>query len=176
MGKGLKWKSPLGPCYVQSDLLDLVPGAISLGGDVWDDVTNEDLFSGYESDDDADWDGDAPDGRNELCFGDYPQTGVIAVTVVWGYFSGPPGLREIFEFDILFDMDYTWGDCDIDPGKMDLQNIATHEFGHGLGLGDIYTDGCSDVTMYGYSGEGDIDKRSLEQPDITAIQQLYGVP
>ena len=58
---------------------------------------------------------------------------------------------------------------------MDLENIATHELGHTLGLGDIYTDACQVVTMYGYSGTGDIEKRSLEQPDINGLQTLYGI-
>ena len=177
MKKGLKWRNPPEICRVHPDLVDLVPGAISLGGDVWDDVTQEYLFSsGYIRTEDANWDGDVPDGRNELSFGNYSEPGVIAVTVVWGYFTGPPDLREILEFDILFDTDYEWGDCDDDPDKMDLQNIATHEFGHGLGLADIYTDGCSDVTMYGYSDYGDVEKRTLEAPDITAIRELYGAP
>ena len=57
---------------------------------------------------------------------------------------------------------------------MDLQNIATHEFGHGLGLGDIYIDDCSEFTMYGYSYNGDTDNRSLEDPDITGLWELYG--
>ncbi|NIP29559.1 MAG: peptidase M10A and M12B matrixin and adamalysin, partial [Candidatus Dadabacteria bacterium] len=64
--------------------------------------------------------------------------GVIAVTVIWGYFSGPPSIREIVEFDVLFDTDFTWGNATVNPTLMDLQNIATHEIGHGAGLGDLY--------------------------------------
>ena len=181
MRKGLKWKSLPVLCHVDPSLdIDV----ISVSRDAWDVETQENLFS---IDDDTvenvDWDGDTPDGRNELSFGDYPQTGVIAVTVVWGYFTGPPDLREIFEFDILFDTDYNWGyagetneDEDYDIEVMDLQNIATHELGHGLGLGDIYTDGCSDVTMFGFSTEGETKKRTLDDPDITGIQELYGAP
>jgi len=30
------------------------------------------------------------------------------------------------------------------------------------------------VTMYGYSDYGEIIKRTLEQPDITGLQTLYG--
>jgi len=58
---------------------------------------------------------------------------------------------------------------------MDLQNIATHELGHAVGLNDIYSGSCSYVTMYGYSTEGDIGKRTLEQPDITGLQTMYGI-
>ena len=174
MGKGVKWKSSPGPCFVHPDLLSLVPGAISAGGDTWDIETSMDLFSNYTSDETANWDDEVPDGRNEMSFGDYPQAGVIAVTVVWGYFSGPPSMREIYEFDILFDTDFDWGDASEDSSVMDLQNIATHEIGHGLGLADIYESGCSDVTMYGYSDYGDVDKRTLATPDITGLHELYG--
>jgi cytochrome c biogenesis protein CcdA len=60
------------------------------------------------------------------------------------------------------------------PALMDLQNIATHELGHAFGMDDIYTDACSSVTMYGYSDNGDISKRTLEQPDITGLRLMYG--
>lgn len=170
-GKGLKWKE-LPTRYVIHP--DLNATAIELGADAWDDETFQPLFSTYTLDSTANWDSDTPDGRNEFVFGDYSQAGVIAVTVVWGYFSGPPGIREIFEFDILFDTDYTWGDAKLDEDKMDLQNIAAHEIGHGLGLADIYKGGCTEVTMYGYSSNGETKKRTLADPDITGIQELYG--
>ena len=55
---------------------------------------------------------------------------------------------------------------------MDLQNIATHEFGHAAGLDDYYQ--CDLETMYGYSYYGDIEKRDLYDGDIAGIQKLYG--
>lgn len=110
------------------------------------------------------------------------------MTIIWGYFSGPPGQRRIIEFDILYDTDFMWGDalnppqnCSVnETGEicvpvpvMDLQNIATHEIGHGLGLGDLDA-GCAEETMYGYSWEGDVQKRDLNAGDITGIHKLYG--
>jgi len=56
---------------------------------------------------------------------------------------------------------------------MDLQNIATHEFGHN-GLNDLYMRPSIALTMYGYSDYGDIDKRSLGTGDWLGIQELYG--
>lgn len=85
-----------------------------------------------------------------------------------------PPTREIVEFDVLFDTNYDWGDATVDPTVMDLQNIATHEIGHGVGLDDIYESACSEVTMYGYSTSGETKKRTLEAPDITGVQKLYG--
>lgn len=157
---------------------DLDAPAILASASEWDSHTLTNLFGNYTVDDStADWDGwtsSTPDGRNEFSYGDYPQEGVIAVTVVWGYFSGLPSTRKITEFDVLFDTDYKWGDATADPKKMDLQNIATHEIGHGVGLTDVYQTACSQATMYGYSDYGDIIKRDLAQPDITGLQKLYG--
>ena len=61
----------------------------------------------------------------------------------------------------------------VDPTKMDLQNIAIHELGHGIGLLDVYEDACADVTMYGYGTEGETKKRTLETPDITGYTEMY---
>lgn len=155
---------------------DFIVQAISAGAEEWDYWTGAELFNDtYTIVYDGSFDTDSPDGRNELLFGDYPKDGVIAVTVVWGYFSGPPSSREIIEFDVMFDTDYVWGDATLDSTVMDLQNIATHEIGHGAGLDDIYDSSCSEVTMYGYSDYGEVKKRTLEPPDITGIQELYGI-
>jgi len=171
MGRGLKLDIPEG--LVISP--DLDRSAIVASAGEWDNHTSASLFNSYTVDATANWDDDVPDGRNELSFGDYPQDGVIAVTISWGYFSGPIGSRRITEFDIMFDnTDFVWGDADVDSSAMDLQNIATHEIGHGLGLADVYQSSCNQVTMYGYSKEGDIVKRTLETPDIIGLQSLYG--
>ncbi len=76
---------------------------------------------------------------------------------------------------MLLNTDFAWGDATLNPERMDLQNIAVHELGHSVGLGDIYSTSCNSVTMFGYSTEGEISKRTLEQPDITGLQKMYGV-
>lgn len=153
---------------------DLDASAIDNAAMEWDYYTGASLFDGYITDESANWDSNSPDGRDEFSFGNYPEDGVIAVTVTWGYFSGPPRSREIVEFDILFDLDFSWGDALIDPYLMDIENIAVHEIGHGIGLADMYDGACSEVTMYGYSTEGETKKRDLESSDITGLQELYG--
>lgn len=179
LGKGVKWKTTPVSYVIDPDNPDglsevFVANAIYLGAEEWDAHTGAELFNDeYTIDYSASWDSDSPDGRNEVLFGDYPRTGVIAVTVVWGYFSGPPGRREIIEFDIMFDIDFTWGDStELVDAVMDLQNIATHEFGHGAGLDDYNL--CELETMYGYSDYGETIKRDLYTGDITGIQKLYG--
>ena len=180
LGKGVEWKE-LPVNYVtdpdNSDGLTeaFVTEAISQGAEEWDRHTSAELFGSYSVDYNASWDSLLPDGRNELLFGDYPEEGVIGIAIVWGYFSGPPNTRAIIEFDILFDSDFAWGDATTIPAVMDLQNIATHEIGHGVGLADLYKFACLDETMYGFSDYGEIEKRDLNEGDIAGIQKLYGI-
>ena len=117
------------------------------------------------------YDPDRVDGKNVAGFGPYSQSNVIAVTTVWGYFSGPTQWKEIVEWDMLFNTNFKWGITSSDA--MDIQNIGTHEMGHSAGLGDLYTTSCSIETMYGYSGYGEITKRTLETGDIAGIKSLY---
>jgi predicted Zn-dependent protease len=74
----------------------------------------------------------------------------------------------------MFDnVDFAWDNTGA-PGVMDIQNIATHEIGHGLGLADLYDDKWSEQTMYGYADNGETKKQTLEYGDIAGIQALYG--
>lgn len=181
LGRGVEWTELsvdyfIDPANPQGLEAGFVTSAISAGAEEWDSWTGAELFNDvYKVISDGTWDGDAPDGRNEILFGDYPQEGVIGVAVIWGYFSGPPQTRRIVEFDILFDIDFAWGDATDDSTVIDLQNIATHELGHGVGMGDLYDTVCADETMYGYSDFGEMKKRTLNTGDITGIQKLYGL-
>lgn len=151
-----------------------VEAAIANSATEWDNKTSASLFGPPTYSASANFDS-SPDGVNELSFGDYPTVGVIAVTRVWGIFSGPPSGRYIDQFDILFDTNFGWGDATVDATLMDHQNIATHEIGHGVGLADVYDPPCVDVTMYGYSDNGETKKRTIEPADITGLQSLYGI-
>lgn len=176
---GPKWKS-LPVSYVINPNgygETFVTSAISASAEEWDSYTSTTLFDGYTVDNSATWDdtADQVDYKNEYVFGSYSDNNVIAVTVVWYTRYG----RQIVDYDVLFNTYYTWKDCSVAgtncSAAMDLQNIATHETGHGIGLADIYNSQCSAVTMYGYSDYGDIQKRDLEQADVTGLQKLYGV-
>lgn len=114
-----------------------------------------------------------PDGQNEIYFADVSSSGAIAVTIVWGIFSGPPFARELVEWDQIYDdIDFDWSSTG-EPGKMDFENIATHELGHSVGLGDLYETVCSEETMFGYSTNGETKKRNLNSGDITGANKLY---
>lgn len=153
-----------------------VTNAISAATKTWDDATPKTLFGSYTIDPLATWDTSSPEGKNAYVFGLYPDSNVIAVTVIWYTRYG----MQIVDYDVLFNTYYTWKDCLVNGADcsgardMDLQDIATHETGHGIGLADIYQSSCSAVTMYGYASAGETLKRTLEQPDITALRILYG--
>jgi predicted Zn-dependent protease len=168
----LKWNTTPVSYVINPNGSDLpqnfVTSAIQSAAETWDDATGANLFNSYSIDNTAQW--GIADGKNALTWGNYGQSGVIAVTRYWINLT----TKTIAEFDIMFDTDFTWGDAAINTSLMDVQNIAAHELGHGIGLADVYTSSCSAVTMYGYSSEGDIEKRTLEDADITGLQKLYG--
>jgi hypothetical protein len=111
------------------------------------------------------------DDQNEVYF-DLLEEGTIGITVVWGVFGGPPFARELREWDQVYNTFYSWSDNG-DANKMDLDNIATHELGHSIGLGDLYEISCSEETMYGYGVEGETKKQDLNAGDIQGVSNLY---
>ena len=110
------------------------------------------------------------DGENTAQFGPYNNANVIAVTVVWGVFGGPPGNRRLVEWDLLMNDSFAWGDAEAD--NMDRENIAAHELGHAAGLGHP-PDTCTEETMYAFASLGETKKRSLEDGDRAGILKLY---
>ena len=151
-----------------------VEDSLSAGISAWEEYGGNGIFGDLGYDPDAQYDPDKTDGVNAFLFGPYPNANVIAITTVWGYFSGPAGLREITEADILFNTDgINWGNASDAPTLMDLQNIATHEIGHCAGMGDLYQRRAGEETMYGYSTEGETSKRDLYLGDIAGIRNLY---
>ena len=185
-GSKVKWIVPPAVSYVinptNSGLkTSFVTAAISTSAETWDAVvTSKDLFNDeYNISTGAETAYGAQNYVNAISFSDrYSDPDIIAATLIWYN----PATKAIVEFDITFETDYLWGNAGVtnetelgDTTVMDLQNIATHELGHGIGLGDVYEDVCKPVTMYGYSTEGETKKRTLETPDITGLQKLYGI-
>jgi len=170
----VKWLSTasyvINPTNSQGLSEDFIKSAISQSAETWDSATSKEIANdNYTIDTTAVY--GKRDGKNAIVFGDnYQDPNVIGVTSVW-YNTRTSA---ILEFDMSFEEDFKWGDASQDSSLMDLQNIATHELGHAFGMGDIYKDACSAVTMYGYSDYGEIEKRTLEQPDIKGLQTLYG--
>ena len=115
----------------------------------------------------------SPDDLNEVYFADITDENVIAVTIVWGVFNGPPFARGLVEWDQVYDHDddWTWA-TNGDANSMDFENVATHELGHSVGMGHA-GDTCEEETMFWATWNGDISRRTLHTGDIAGIQQLY---
>lgn len=171
LARGAKWKVTE-PYVVAAD----VPAdAVARNLESWDVQVAFEVFGNRDTASVADGpDTIASDGKNEVMWGAISDPGVIAITIVWGVFSGPTWNRELVEWDVVFNnVDFVWGDATLDLQVMDFENIATHEFGHAAGMGDLYTSTCSAQTMYGYASIGEIIKRTLEVGDINGVKALY---
>jgi len=176
LAKGAKWKTTepylINPANAEGISESDVVSATSLADAQWDDQVLSDVFGTGSVNYLASYNSGNLDGVNTISFGSVDSAGAIAVTNVWGYFSGPPQTRELVEWDMLLDeTDFAWGIGAAD--KMDLQNIVTHEIGHSAGMGDLYDGKCNAQTMYGYSTEGETSKRDLDVGDIKGIKTLY---
>lgn len=157
-------------CYLNSSSPAGALSAIKEATIEWDSATSAELFGNVNTSSTAKY--GVLDKQNSIEFGMYSgSSGVIAVTAYWVDRT----TKTIVEFDMLYNTYYAWGDATKDGSKvMDIQNIATHEFGHAFGLADIYSGAYSKVTMYGYSNYGETSKRDLEPQDIAGIQKIYG--
>lgn len=115
------------------------------------------------------------DGTNAILFKGV-RSSAIAITYIWYYTAS----GQLAEADTVFNKLYKWtltpydgtNDCAGVVGTFDLQNIATHEFGHWAGLDDLYAEVDKDLTMYGYGETGELKKDTLGLGDITGINTV----
>jgi len=170
IAKGASWKTT--EPYIIGAGIDGAVTAASLNA--WDSEVNFDIFGPEETGTPNGADKISPDTKNEVMFQSLGSTSTIAYTITWGIFSGPPSQRELVEWDVVFNSDYAFGNADPDEssGVMDYQNIATHEFGHALGLTHP-SDTCLEETMYRYAGFDETKKSTLEAGDIAGVKKLY---
>lgn len=132
-----------------------------IGTTLYGSITEEDL--GFRP-------GVVLDGENTVQWApiDGP-SGIIGVTYYWYYTA----TKEMIEFDIVLDEDEPWA-TDGTSTAFDVQNIATHEAGHTLGLKDLRSPKDGALTMHAYTWKGDDSKKTLGFGDILGIQKIYG--
>jgi len=109
--------------------------------------------------------------HTDVLFGSTPGS-AIAVTYTWRWSDGQ------YESDTVFSSRLAWRNlgaeddgCYETQPFYDLQNIATHEFGHIYGLDHPGDDRFATMYSYGYTGE--TLKRSLAPSDSAGITSLY---
>jgi len=182
LSKGTRWRAiepfVVNPSNTRGLSETSIINNLALDISKWETAADADIIgSGASTAETLVADTSSPDGTNEVYFGDIAESGAIGVSIVWGIFRGPPTSRELVEWDQVYDdIDFDWSeDCTTEncATKMDFSNIATHELGHTVGMGDLYESACSEQTMYGYASYGETKKRTLENGDKTGIRELY---
>lgn len=138
--------------------------AFNAGGNEWDNTVAADIFGSFVQG------GSASkvrtyDGFNQHGFkkgGSY-----VAVTYTWS--SGGNAV----ESDAAYNTMYGWSLTGA-AGKMDVQNVQTHEVGHTFGMGHSTTAAANAcLTMYPYVDYGQTNLRTLGDGDILGIDARY---
>ncbi len=113
----------------------------------------------------------SPDGRNFISFREISNQNILAVTIVWGIFTGPISQREIVEVDKVFNTKVlNWGDATIESNVIDLLNVNVHEDGHWFGLDH---NNCEESTMFPSASINELKKRTLITDDIECLCMHY---
>ena len=106
-------------------------------------------------------------------------------TVQWVAMDGPGGVlastgvcrnvatKEMVGFLLSLDTAEEWS-SDGAEGMVDVENVAAHEWGHIAGLGHVNPPRSGCLTMYRYSGLGEVQKRTLGLGDKLGMAALYG--
>lgn len=92
-------------------------------------------------------------------------SGTVAITPIWFYGGG-----SISDADVLFNgkgFNFTTSG---QAGRFDVQDVATHELGHLLGLDHT---GVAGASMYPYVDTSVVLHRSLAGDDIGGMRELY---
>lgn len=178
LARGARWKTVepwvVNPVNTRNLSGDFVLTNLTADIAKWEDAAagKDILGNGSITSDTLVADTSSPDNLNEAYFANVESSGAIAVTIVWGIFFGPPSGRELVEWDQVYDdVDFDWSTSG-EAGKMDFENIATHELGHSDGMGHP-SDSCTEETMYRFAGFGETKKRDLHTGDIAGIKKLY---
>ena len=144
--------------------------------DQWDKNTSAGLYGTVNENSEDDppgavlWDGNTMSWMEIDSAG-----GIIGVCYYW-YWANT---KEMIEFDIIFDKDENWlatNDPETmpTPTQFDVWNIATHELGHALVLGDLRSPKDGALTMHAYTWTEDDVKRTLGSGDILGVRAIYG--
>lgn len=85
------------------------------------------------------------------------------------------GTGEIVEFGTAYNAQHYQWSCGGSglPGKYDVQDVAAHEQGYALGLGNLYGNFDADESMYAPTDPQTIFRRTLDLDDMEGAEFLY---
>jgi len=166
--KSTKWNSSQVPFYVNTTNLDVAGSAalaaVQFGAYAWTNQTNAAFSFVYAGSTNAT--SAVNNGKNEIFFRDAANGTAVATTYTWS-----SGGRTIDTDIVFWDGGFTFATGDSGcSGGMYIEDIATHEFGHALGLGHSTV---GDATMYPTVGYCSINMRWLAEDDKQGVEYLY---
>ena len=165
---GYSWAQPTVPYYINPANMDLpttaIEPAIRTGADAWRAQSGASFafaFAGYSSQAT-----NTNDGINLIMFRNASSGSALATTYTW--FSG----SRMIDADIVFwdaGFQFFTGSSGCSGGFF-VEDVATHEFGHALGLGHSTV---ATATMYPSISTCSQQSRTLDADDIAAVRSLY---
>lgn len=139
--------------------------AILAGANAWSTQSVADISLYYMGSTDATSTG--ANGKNEVFFRPDTGSGAIATTYWWTDSNNRLVDADIVFYDGSFAFFTGTGGCN---GGYYIEDVATHEFGHALGIS--HSD-VADATMVSGTTACNTEKRTLALDDVAAIEALY---
>ncbi len=165
---GYSWAQSPVPYYINPANMDLpttaIEPAIRAGADAWHVQSGSSFafaFAGYSAQST-----NTNDGINLVMFRNASSGSAIATTYTW--YSG----TRLIDADVVFwdaGFHFFTGSSGCSGGFY-IEDVATHEFGHALGLGHST---LTSATMYPSISTCSQQTRTLDADDIAAVLSLY---
>ncbi len=165
---GYSWASPVVSYYINPANMDLptaaIEPAIRAGADAWHNQSGASFafaFAGFSNQAT-----NTNDGINLIMFRNAASGSAIATTYTW--FSG----NRLIDADMVFwdaGFQFFTGSSGC-TGGFYIEDVATHEFGHALGLGHST---LASATMYPSISTCSQQSRTLDPDDIAGVLALY---
>jgi hypothetical protein len=165
---GYSWTQPVVPYYINPANMDLptaaIEPAVRSAADAWRLQSGASFafaFAGYSTETT-----NTNDGINLIMFRNASSGSAIATTYTW--FSGSTMIdADMVFWDAGFQFFTGSSGC---SGGFYIEDVATHEFGHALGLGHSTS---ANATMYPSLATCSQQARTLDQDDIAGVLALY---
>jgi hypothetical protein len=168
VGFGYIWNTPQVPYYVNPQNLYVSAAqalaAVQAGASAWHDQSNADfqwVYAGQTNGSTV-----AYNGKNEVFFRSDTSGSTVGQTTWWASTSGA-----LLDADIVFFQHHVFSTMSLGCSSgYYIENTATHEFGHALGLEHS---AFETATMWPYTSQCETTRATLDGDDIAGIQALY---